>query len=446
MNNLRISRLLEIIIVVILLSTSLLVFISPINLSKSFVDLTFILYLLLIGNNIYMCRRFTLFQTWNAAYVYVIISEMILISHRSIITQEYQFAIAFLLLANAIFIVGYELAHFHETEWITKNAYFLKHKKLFITLIFSFILFYIYYKYGRAVTNFYGVRKVGNALGSGSVMRIVVNAVGMVTPALIGYYFVYHTKNKWISLFFVVPLVIIQFMISTRFRVLYMVLPYLIIMNILPYKLDKLRRLLALFLLLVVFSVGSTYLKKYRYTSFQEDLDFSALYARSSDPFVSTANKMSPEGVVHMTMLANDYFKLRPLSYGREITYFAYFWIPRRFWEDKPTPLDYWLIREYETIGESVTTASGFTGEIRADFGHYCLIIVFLWGFAVKYLDMFVIVKNRKDKSYDKVITALFFPWIFFFVRSPNTATIPFLLEIMLLLFIRRVLFTKKEI
>ena len=371
---------------------------------------------------------------------------MILISHNSIITPDYQLAIAFLLMANAIFIVGYELANFHETEWITKKTYIIKHKKLFIALICSFILLYIYFKYGRAVTNFYGVRKVGKALGSGNVMNIFINAIGMVTPTLIGYYYVYHTKNKWISLFFVIPLAIIQFMISTRFRVLYMLLPYFIIMNILPYKIDKLRKLLALFLLLVVFSIGSTYLKNYRYTAIREDLDFSVLYAHSTDPFVSAANKMSPEGVVHMTVLANDYFKGHTLSYGREILYFSYFWIPRKLWEDKPTPLDYWLIREYETIGESVTTASGFTGEIRADFGYYCLIIVFLWGIVLKYLDMFVIVKNRKDKSYDKVMTALFFPWIFFFVRSPNTATIPFLLEIMLLLLIRKVLFTKKEL
>lgn len=441
----RFNQLLETLIITILFSTSLLAFFSPIYISKSFVDWTFILYLILIGNNIYMCRRLTLFQMWNVAYVYVIVSEMILISHRSIITQEYQFAISFLLLANAIFVIGYEIARFHEAEWNIKHSYLLKHKKWFVVIILSFILFFIYYKFGRAITNFYSGRKVGNALGNGSVMRIVVNAIGMVTPTLIGYYFVYHTKNKWISLLFVMPLLIIQFMISTRFRVLYMILPYLIIMNIVPYKFDKFRKLLLMFLLFIVFSVGSSYLKKYRYTTSLEDLDFSVLYERSSNPFVSIANKMSPEGIVHMTVLANDYFKVHSLSHGREISYFAYFWVPRRLWEDKPTPIDYWLIREYETIGESVTTASGFTGEIRADFGYYCLIIVFLWGIALKYLDMFVLVKSRKDKSYDKVITALFFPWIFFFVRSPNTATIPFLLEIILLMLIRKCLFSKKE-
>lgn len=446
MNNIQINQYVESLVTIILLLTSLLSFFIPIYVSGTFIEWTLFLYLILIANNIYMHRRFTLFQTWNVAYVYVIVSEMILISHRSVITQDYQFAIAFLLLANAIFILGYKLAHFHETEWETKYSYVLKHKRMFVFIFVFFILFYIYYKYGRALTNFYNVRKVGNALGSGSVMRIVVNAIGMVTPALIGYYFVYHTKNKWLSLFFVIPLMIIQFMISTRFRVLYMVLPYLIIMNIFPLQIDKKRKLLFVGLLLVVFSIGSTYLKKYRYTSIREDLDFSELYVQSSDPFVSFANKMSPEGVVHMTMIANDYFKIHPLSHGREIAYVTYFWVPRAIWKDKPTPIDFWLIREYEDIGESVTTASGFTGEIRADFGYYCLIIVFLWGIALRYLDMFIVVKHRKDKTYDKVITAMFFPWIFFFVRSPNTATIPFLLEIMLLLFIRKVLFAKKEI
>ena len=446
MNSIHINQYVESVVTIILLLTSLLTFFIPIYVSDTFIEWTLFLYLVLIANNIIIHRRFTLFQIWNVAYVYVIVSEMILITHRSVITQEYQFAIAFLLLANAIFIIGYKLAHFRETKWEIKHSYFLKHKKLFIVVFLFFMFFYLYFKYEQALTNFNTIRKVGNALGSGSVMRIIVNAIGMVTPALIGYFFVYHTKNKWLSLFFVIPLVIIQFMISTRFRVLYMVLPYLIIMNIFPLQIDKKRRLLVVGILLVVFSVGSTNLKKYRYTSLREDLDFSALYERSSNPFVSFANKMSPEGVVHMTMLANDYFKIRPLSHGREITYVTYFWVPRAIWKDKPTPIDYWLIREYENIGESVTTASGFTGEIRADFGYYCFIIVFLWGIALKYLDMFIVVKYRKDKTYDRVITAMFFPWIFFFVRSPNTATIPFLLEIMVLIFIRKVLFTKREV
>lgn len=446
MNSIRINQYVESVVTVILLLTSLLTFFIPIYVSATFIEWTLILYLILIANNIYMHRRFSLFQTWNVAYVYVVVSEMILISHRSVITQEYQFAIAFLLLANAIFIVGYKLARFREKEWETKYSYVLKHKKTFVLLFVFFMFFYIYYKFGRALTNFYEVRRVGNALGSGSVMRIIVNAIGMVTPALIGYYFVYHTKNKWLSLIFVIPLMIIQFMISTRFRVLYMVLPYLIIMDLFPLQIDKKRKLLFVGLLLVVLSIGSTYLKKFRYTSNREDLDFSELYAKSSDPFVSFANKMSPEGVIHMTMLANDYFAIRPLSHGREIAYVTYFWVPRALWKDKPTPIDYWLIREYEDIGESVTTASGFTGEIRADFGNYCLIIVFLCGITLNYLDMFIVIKHRKDRTYDRVITAMFFPWIFFFVRSPNTATIPFLLELILLMFIRKVLFTKKEL
>ncbi len=443
MNSIKIFKTIEIALEVMLLLVSAIAFFSPIVVTKDFVAWIFIAYLLLIANNLYYNRRLNLFQVWNASYVYVIISEMILISHRDVLTLDYQFAIAFLLLSNSVFICGYVIAKFSNITWNEGAFYRLVNKKSFIIVIILFIYLYFYYKYQNALFNFENGRAVSNALGSGSVMRIVVNSVGMLLPPLIGYYSAYHTKHKWMSLLVVIPIFIIQLLISTRFRVLYMALPYMIIVGILPLKINSLKRVLTLILLFIILSFGSSFLKKYRYTSLAEDVDFSALYSGSTDSFVSIADKMSPEGVVHMTMLANDYFAVHPLSHGKESLYITYFWVPRSIWNDKPTPIDYWLIREYDTIGESVTTASGFPGEIRADFGYYCFIIIFLWGICLKYLDSIVLSFNFKRESFNVILMAMLFPWIFFFVRSPNTATISFVLEVLLFVVLRK-LFTKK--
>lgn len=430
---------------IVLLLYSVLAFFLPTIVTKAFVEWMFIAYVVFIGYNIYDNKRITLFQIWNISFVYVIISEMIKITHGDFVSEEYQYAIAFLLLANSIFIMGYEIVDFKVHKWIKVYDYKISHKKFFIMMLVMFALLYLYFKIGRAVSVSSQGRKVAGALGSGNVVNTFVNAIGLLTPSLIGYYFACHTKNKWVSLLFVIPLFAVQFLISTRFRVLYMAMPYFILMGIIPLKIDKIRKILILGLLLVAFSVGSTYLKKYRYVSSIEELDWSVLYTESSNRFVSIANKMSPEGVVRMTVLANDYFKTHPLSQGRETSYVTYFWVPRSVWKDKPIPIDYWLIREYEEIGESVTTASGFTGEIRADFGNYCFIIVFLWGLCLKYLDVLVASVDIKRKSFNNVLYAMLFPWIFFFVRSPSTATISFLLEVFLFLFVRR-LFTKRDV
>ena len=171
-----------------------------------------------------------------------------------------------------------------------------------------------------------------------------------------------------------------------------------------------------------------------RELSQEEEAFFSDNYVESERLIVRLASNMSPEGVVRMARLADRYFADHSLHYGRETGFVLYFWVRRRFFPEKPTMLDYWLIREYNPlVSEKYTTASGFLGELRADFGWFSLLFVFLFGMLMRRLDDFSsAVFSAGNSSFDMVLASLLYPWVFFFVRSPVTSTISLLWELVL--------------
>ena len=162
---------------------------------------------------------------------------------------------------------------------------------------------------------------------------------------------------------------------------------------------------------------------------------FSAENESSSERLpVRLASHMSPEGVVRMARMADRYFSDHSLRWGQETGFLLYFWFPRSLWRDKPTQLDYWLIREYiPTLPDTYSSASGFIGELRADFGWGCLLFVFLFGLPLKRVDDFCVsVFSEGNASFDMVLASILYPWIFFFVRSPVTSTMSLLWEILI--------------
>ena len=132
----------------------------------------------------------------------------------------------------------------------------------------------------------------------------------------------------------------------------------------------------------------------------------------------------SSEGIIDMTSLVFNHLNLNDYTYGASTSFILYFWVPRTIWPNKPTMLGNWLIRKYRGGFSDAHSASfGFTGDLLLDFGPYLsqFILFFIGRLLVK-------AENYKNLSFSSgnfsiVMGAMFYPYVFFFVRSPITAS-----------------------
>ena len=214
-----------------------------------------------------------------------------------------------------------------------------------------------------------------------------------------------------------------------------MILPWLILSGIINVGKQNIKNLVYVMAVAVFLSALSDFVKENRSLSLSEMMNQQEYSSDKQyrDVFIGIADRMSPEGCVYMTRLAEDYYSTHSHEYGKEIGFMFYWVIPRAIWKDKPTPIDHWLIRKYENVPDQHSTASGFTGEIRADFGYWCLIVVFFWGWLLRYADAYVYNAFKDDSPrLEKLFASLIYPTVFFYVRSPLTATHSFMVEILI--------------
>lgn len=140
------------------------------------------------------------------------------------------------------------------------------------------------------------------------------------------------------------------------------------------------------------------------------------------------AEKGSPEGLIRNMAMINLYTQSHSYTYGKSFGAVVYFWIPRFIWEDKPTLIDHWLIREYESVGPGFSTASSFCGELFMDFGYFCVVLCFFFGGIMARLDAYVERVFCTHEFFPTVVSGLVLGWAFFMTRSTVTATIPLVL------------------
>lgn len=387
-------------------------------------------------------RRITLFQIWNLGFIYILWAEMILKSG----SDRYLNAISFLLIANAILTLGYTSYKKNIIQTSMGNMWILRKdkNKLFFALMTVLFLFWLVTHYASVINSASSGRQLGNVIGNSiNVGGVFLSASSLMVSALAAYYFRWCSKRSaWWSVLYLVPVFMFQMLLGTRFRLVYMLLPWLILMGIIEVKYQKIRTLAFVMLAAIALSGVSTFMRENRGLSLEEmgNVNLTDSYQKeSSDFFYWLADKMSPEGCVYMTYLAEDWFSTHEYEYGKEIGFMFYWIIPRAIWKDKPTPVDHWLIRKYENVSDKYSSASGFTGEIRADFGYWCLIIVFFFGRLLHRADNYVLKSFSNEAPYlDKIFAALIYPCVFFSVRSPLTATQSFFVEGLIYLAIRR--------
>nr|WP_302466385.1 hypothetical protein [Bacteroides intestinalis] len=370
---------------------------------------------------------------------------LILLSDEEGNLNDYRYTFFYLLMANNSVLLGYFCSGSKTTE---KRRYkrVLTKNNTFIFLIVVCLFFYLYSSFAVVVKNLTSGRQVGDVLGASSLLGVMSTAMGLILPSLIAYYFRYvKQRSLWISFLLVLPIFVVQLLLATRFHLLFSMIPYLIIIGFIDLAKHSFKKNVIILLALLTLGGISSFLKNYRYKALL-DISIEAEDEGQNDENVTIrlAREMSPEGVVAMTQLANKYFDTHPLLYGKEISFILYFWVPRSIWPTKPTPIDHWLIRKYEKVPEGHSTASGFTGELRADFGIVSLFFVFFIGLLLKRGDVYIEdAFSSQYGSYEIVLAAILFPYVFFCIRSPLTATQSLIFELVLYK-VFAMLYTKK--
>lgn len=410
-------------------------------------DVHFYLLLFLAIVSYVHSHRFQLYQVWIAGFIFIILSEMLILSNGRTDVQilDYVPSFSFLLLANDVLIVGYWM-HKARVKSI-KEQYRLCRKGLFLPLIIVGVLMYVVGRLSSALGNLTSGRGVGDAMGSTTLSGVLITALGLILPAIIAYYFRYvRQKGMLWSFILVLPIWGCQFALATRFHLLFSIIPYLILIGLIDLKATSWRKNVLVLFVLVSLAFISSLLKEFRDVSFADwDINSIEKQDERSERFtVKLAQEMSPEGVVAMTKLANDYFSTHSLRYGRETSIILYFWVPRSIWPEKPLQLDYWLIREYAIVSDGFSSASGFTGELRADFGMFSLFFVFVGGMLLRRGDAYVEQVFSFSDNINKILAACLFPYVFFVVRSPLAATQTFIFELVIFFIIKRFMTEKK--
>ncbi len=405
--------------------------------AKLIVDGQLIVYLLIILLNYHRKKEFNLFQIWIIGYVFIVWSEM------EIIATEYDikpFVIPFIryTISNFVFMLGYYIYN-RNNCYSDKTNEVNQNNSLYLFFIVVLYVYFVVYKFDGAKTVFYTGRSYGSgsSIGTGSLSKVFLDSIGLLLPALIGYYYKYVIKKGfWISLFTVLPIFIILLLTTSRYKILFSILPYLIITGIVDLQATSFKKNLVLLCFFIAIIEFGSYFKDNRNIAFAEvearDL-FGYNSNKGEDFFESVAYHMSPEGVVKMAAIADDYFSKNDLHYGKETGFLFIFWIPRSWWPNKPTMLDNWLIREYENVSEGFSSASGYIGELRADFGWFSLIFVLLFGMLIRKLDNYAqYVFGNRPGSFVLVLISVLYPWVFFSIRSPLTSTMSLLWELLL--------------
>lgn len=394
-------------------------------------EICFYTILLYTGFYVIIHKEIRLIDVWNIAFLFIILSELFV---SETIDNSYISPIRYLLLSNNVVNIGYLTLGNKQSSFSKKSVHVTKKvrdHRVVSALMIGVMLLYSLLRIQDALHTFAVGRNVviSEGAGRGFFLDSILDAIGFILPAILCYYYIYiRNKSFWTPFILSLPIFIILFLGGTRFPLLFSLLGFFIV-----YQSKFIWRMSIkhyIFILVAIIGLGyiASLMKHFR-SSTTKQTEFSIFQSDKIQdlPTLLSTSIMSPEGVIDMTSLLFDYFQKNDYLYGSSSSFIFYFWIPRELWPDKPTMLGHWLIRGYRGgIAEGHSSSFGFTGDLYADFGLFSLMFVFLIGRLLKVAENF---KNAAFKlgGYNLIIGAMLFPYTFFFVRSPITATMTFL-------------------
>ena len=377
-------------------------------------------------------KKISLYVVWIAGFIYIILSEMIKITDNS----NYNLAVRYLLTANNTVLLGYSVAK-NKKMFSYQKTNFSTSSKFFPFLIFLLTIFYLFNSFDTVARSYFYGRQLVSTMGSGSLLGALTSSLSLTIPSLIAYYVVHMKKqSKMIASLFAAPIFLFLFLLSTRFALLFSVLPFLLISGFINMNKLSVTSIILILLAIITLSFFSQYIQKTRNESIQDRRELFETKSNEGMSFAEIiASKCSPEGCVEMTYLAERYFDSHNHTYGVSIGFITYFWIPRSVWPDKPTQVDHWLPRYFNPhMTDTASTASGFTGELRADFGYFSLFFLFILGVFLKRCNYYLVYYNYgRTPCYESMYAAQLIPTTFFAIRGLNLAITTFLCSVLLL-------------
>ena len=415
-------------------------YVVPADAIQVIVEAQLFVYVAMVVANYLAERRINLLQVWIVAYIFIIHSEMLILADMGDIF-EYLSPFFLFLMSNNLVLLGYYISKRKAKPINNVVEYQVENKPLFALLIIVSLAIFVYGSIQNVRDNLLLGRQLDDAVGSAKLGAMFIDSIGIMLPSLIAFLFKdVRGKVKWLQLLFVIPIFIIHIILATRFKLLFSLIPYCIVSGMIDVVKVSWQRMVALLAIAIGVTTLSSFMKENRYMSMTE-LSYDNYVIdeyENSKWSVKLGVQMSPEGVLQMAKYADDYFSSHDLTYGKECANLLYRWVPRKLWNNKPKPLDHWLIRYYEDVSEAHSTSSGFIGVFRADFGWFALLFAVLLGLLLKRLDVYALETcEYKSTSLEIIMASLMFSYVFFMVRSPITATYILLYEYIVYVMIR---------
>lgn len=230
------------------------------------------------------------------------------------------------------------------------------------------------------------------------------------------------------ALLFSSPVFFLMMFNGSRFRLLFTVLPFLLISDFIQVSNITTKKILRMLILVWLLLFVIDFMMQTRRGGLQE---FSAQKKEtlggpnSNYLSVKLCQEGSPENIIPVLSYVKTEVETNGYTYGKSTGFIFYFWVPRSIWPGKPTQLNAWIPQKYMTgVGEGFSSSSGFCGEPFADFGYFSLILFIFLGYGLKKADDYLFCTDYgKKRCIHSLFAAMLIPCIPFMVRSPVTAT-----------------------
>lgn len=407
-------------------------------------EITLVILSILIVIDYYNKKSISFYQTWLLSFIFIILSEAILTPDNKQILKATQF----LIIANSFVIFGYFFDVKYNFRASKNYADKIRINKIFPFFIYALVVFYVLYSLPNALASYKLGRDAASQLFSKEtnlILDSIFDALALILPSIIVFYHKEIKKRKSLITPFILslPVFTVLFISGTRFPLLFSFGGFLLVSQVKGNGRIALNtKLIGLLALLII---SATIMARFRSDGLRNFKFMNSSVNNELRLSQKIASYMSPEGVIDMTALSMEYFKTNPHTYGKSIAFLTYFWIPRQLWPEKPTMLGHWLIREFRSgFGSGHSASFGFVGELYADFGYFSLFFIFLLGILLQKADIYRKEVLESSQGYSKIIIGMMFSYVFFFVRSPITASINFIGIIIVFSIVRRIIFKKK--
>jgi hypothetical protein len=266
-------------------------------------------------------KSLSLFQVWLVGFIFIIISEVILIEPGTNVLE----AVKFLLIANNLIILGY-LIPIKFSKFRSSLLIFEKPRSSSLTpyVLIGLVVAYLIYALPGAILTYSLGRNTASGIlfeDRNLIFSSFLGALALVLPSIIVFYYKEFRKRKsfLIPLLISLPIFVILFVGGSRFPLLFSLGGFLILSQTSTTgRIDVNLKLIALLLLLVT---ASSIMGQFRSSGL-------AGFRIGSEELVSEtrlskriASAMSSEGVVDMTALSMTYFESNPHTYGKSIAF-----------------------------------------------------------------------------------------------------------------------------